>query len=450
MKRLLRLFIVCMFLLSFSVVMAQEESSSEGFDYAAAAQPYQGVTINAAFLDRPGYAAAIAMTPEFEELTGIDVTWEINPYENSRELQVLDFIGDTATYDVVLIDVVWIGEFAANSWVVPLSTFYEDEALGDPNLNLEGFFPILLESFGTWDEQVYGLPFDNYSGLLFYNRCMLEEAGFDAPPATWEELFTEYGPALTGDGKYAYALQSRRGETQSADSFMRMIWPFGGSLLTENFEPNLSSEESLTGLNFRQELMQYMPPDVVSWDHDETVQGLAQGNVAMITEWSAFYATLANPDTSTITDCLAVGVEPAGPAGSRPALGGFSLGVNADSTPEEQAAAWLYIQWLTSEENARNYILNGGVSGRQAVYEDEELQEQYPFFAPLVESWSEYGNAVFRPRFPEWPQISEIIAQYGSEIMLGNITVEEGVATIEEQMSGILEPYTSGEKPMLQ
>lgn len=431
---------------SVATVAAQDSEWS----LAEAAAPYEGVTINAAFLPRPGYDAAIELTPQFEEITGINVEWEITPYENTREKLVLDFVSDDANFDVVLIDVVWIGEFAANEWVVPFDTFTGDEALADPELNLEGFFPILLESFGTWDETIYGYPFDNYSGLMFYNQCMLEEAGFDSPPETWEQLLNEYGPALTTGDQYAFALQSRRGETQSADSFMRVIWPFGGSLLDENFQPNLSSEESLRGLQFRQDLMQYMPPDVVEWDHDETVQGLAQGRVAMITEWSSFYATLANPETSTITDCLAVTVEPAGPAGPQPALGGFSLGVNADSTPEEQAASYLYIQWLTSEAMADDYVMAGGVSGRMAVYEDPAIMDQFPYVEPLVESWAEYGNAVFRPRFPEWPQISEIIAQWGSEMMLGNVTVEEGVERIESEMLDILEPYYEGEKALLQ
>lgn len=431
---------------------APAEAASGEWSLASAAAPYAGTSINCVFLDRPGYRAAAELIPEFEEITGIDVNWEIMPYENSRERQVLDFTGMTGNYDCVLIDVVWIGEFAASGWVVPLEQFYNDPALADPNLNLEGFFPILLESFGTWDEVVYGLPFDNYSGILFYNRCMLEEAGFDAPPATWEELKDVYGPALTQDGKYAFALQSRRGETQSADSFMRVIWPFGGSLLDENFEPNLTSEESLAGLNFRQDLMQYMPPDIVEWDHDETVQGLAQGNVAMITEWSSFAAYLTDPETSTITDCVGYAVEPAGPAGQQPALGGFSLGVSATSSPEKQAATWLLIQWLTSEEMAKDYVRAGGVSGRLSAYEDEELQAEFPYFEPLVVSWAEYGNPVFRPRFPEWPAISELIAQTGTEMMLGSISVEDGAQLLNDQIREILDAagYYSGDRPMLQ
>jgi len=56
--------------------------------------------------------------------------------------------------------------------------FTKDAAITDPNLNLKGFFPLLLDAFGSWGGTVYGLPFDNYSGLLFYNKCMLKDAGF--------------------------------------------------------------------------------------------------------------------------------------------------------------------------------------------------------------------------------------------------------------------------------
>ena len=75
---------------------------------AEAAAPYEGVTIKALFLDRPGYVAAQELIPQFEEATGIDVEWEVLPYENSREREVLDFTSATGEFDIVLVDVVWI------------------------------------------------------------------------------------------------------------------------------------------------------------------------------------------------------------------------------------------------------------------------------------------------------------------------------------------------------
>lgn len=425
----------------------QASPAASTFDYAAAAEPFRGTSINAFFLDRPGYEAAIKMIPDFSATTGIEVKYEITPYENAREKLVQDFFGETKQYDVTLIDVVWIGEYADSGWITPFEAFINDPALADPGLNLPGFFPILLESFGTWNGKVYGYPFDNYSGLLYYNRAMLEQAGFTAPPASWQELKDVYGPKLA---KGTYSLQSRRGETQSADSFMRMVWAFGGSLLKPDFQPNLSSPESLAGLQFRQDITPIQPDGVVERDHEETVQLLAQGQVATITEWSSFYYTLADPASSTIVDNLGIAVEPAGVNGPAPALGGFSLGINSQVDEAKQKAAYLFIQWITSEATARTYLENGGVSARTAPYQDAELQARFPYFGPVAQSWSEFGNPVFRPRFAEWPQISEIIAQVGSEMQLGSLPIADGVADIEEQMREILKPYYDGEKPLAQ
>lgn len=425
---------------------------AQAWSLEEAAEPYSGSEINVVFLDRPGYRAIINLLPEFEERTGIKVNYEIVPYENSRERQVLNFtsMGDLT---IALVDLVWIGEFAENEWIVPIEEFQSDPEITDPNLNLEGFFPLLLNAFGTWNETVYGLPFDNYSGLLFYNSCMLQDAGFDRPPETWEELLQTYAPKLTdaGNNRFAFALQSLRGETQSADSFMRMLWPFGGSLLNAEFRSNLESPESQRGLQFRQELMRYMPPGIVSWDHAEAVNGLAQGQVAMITEWSSFYSTLVDPSTSTIVDCLKVAPEPAGPAGRLPALGGFSLAVASQAPEDLQKASWLFIQWATSEEIARRYVEAGGVSGRSAVYDEADIRENYQFVEPMVASWQQ-GVPEFRPRFPAWPAISEIVAEWGSRMMLGEVTPDAGAREIGTRMESVLdsEGYYDGSTELLQ
>ena len=422
------------------------------WDLAKVAAPFKGTQLNVIFLDRPGYRAVIKLLPEFEKQTGIKVNYEIVPYENTREKQVLNF-NSKGDLTMALVDLVWIGEFAENGWIAPIDKFTADAAITDPNLNLKGFFPLILDAFGSWGGKTYGLPFDNYSGLLFYNKCMLKDAGFDKPPATYDELMNVYAPKLTNPAKkqYAYALQSLRGETQSADSFMRVLWPFGGSLLDKNFKSNLLSKESQAGLKFRQDLMKYMPPGVVSYDHSEAVNALAQGQVAMLTEWSAFYGTLTDPATSKLGDCLAVGQEPAGPAGRLPALGGFSLAVAAQATEAQQKASWIFIQWATSEDIARAYVEAGGVSGRTAIYEQADIKAKFKFVEPMVAAWQK-GVPEFRPRFPAWPAISEVVAEFGSKIMLGEITTEEGAKQIGTRMEAILdkEGYYNGKKALRQ
>ncbi|MDE3012059.1 MAG: sugar ABC transporter substrate-binding protein [Pseudomonadota bacterium] len=417
-----------------------------------AAAPLKGTKIKVLFLDRPGYRAIIKLLPEFEKQTGIKVNYEVVPYENAREKQVLNF---TSKGDITLalVDLVWIGEFAENGWIVPVDKFSGDASITDPNLNLPGFFPLLLNAFGSWDGKVYGLPFDNYSGLMFYNQCMLKDAGFDRPPQTWDELMNVYAPKLTRPEKkqYAFALQSLRGETQSADSFMRFLWPFGGSLLNKDFKSNLLSKESQAGLKFRQDLMKYMPPGVVSYDHAEAVNALAQGQVAMITEWSAFYGTLTDPKTSKLGKCLGVAPEPKGPAGRLPALGGFSLAVAAQASPAQQKASWIFTQWATSEAIARPYVEAGGVSGRMAVYKDPAVQAKFKYVEPMVASWQQ-GVPEFRPRFPAWSSITEVVAEFGSKMMLGEVSIEQGAKEIGSRMEETLatEGYYDGKKKKLQ
>ena len=433
-----------------AAMMLGGATSALAWSLEEAAKPYAGTTVDVVFLLRPGYEAAEQMLPEFEEKTGIKVNIIKHPYENALGEQVRDFVAG-GDLDIALIDLVWIGNFAENEWILPIDQFTSNPDLTDPELDIDDFFPLVLNAFGGWNGTIYGLPFDNYSGLLFYNQCMLEEAGFDGPPETWQDLKDVYGPALTKDGKYAYALQSKRNETQSADSFARVLWPFGGSFLDENFRSNLLSEESQAGLKFRQELLPIMPEGIVSYDHAETVNALAQGDVAMITEWSAFYATLKNPETSKVADCLAIAPEPMGPAGRKPALGGFSLAVAAQADEAEQAASWLFIQWVTSKANAKRYLEMGGVPARQSVYELPGVAEEYDFVPALVESWQD-GVPEFRPRFAEWPEITEIVQEWGTKIMLEEVSTEEGAQILGERMEAVLEEagYYSGDKPLAQ
>ena len=92
--------------------MAQEWSLEE------AAKPYAGTTVDVVFLLRPGYEAGEKMLADFTERTGINVNIIKHPYENALGEQVRDFVAQ-GDLDVALVDLVWIGNFAENEWIVP-------------------------------------------------------------------------------------------------------------------------------------------------------------------------------------------------------------------------------------------------------------------------------------------------------------------------------------------
>src|SRR3974390_1172067 len=123
-----------------TAMIAPPTASAEAWDIAKAAGPYKGTQLNVIFLDRPGYRAIIKLLPEFEQKTGIKVNYDIVPYENSREKEVLNF-NSKGDLTIALVDLVWIGEFAESGWIVPIEKFTKDASITDPALNVKGFFP---------------------------------------------------------------------------------------------------------------------------------------------------------------------------------------------------------------------------------------------------------------------------------------------------------------------
>ena len=103
------------------------------------------------------------------------------------------------------------------------------------------------------------------------------------------------------------------------------------------------------------------------------------------------------------------------------------------------------------EEIARAYVEAGGVSGRTAIYEQPDIKAKYKFVEPMVASWQK-GVPEFRPRFPAWPAISEVVAEFGSKMMLGEVTTEQGAKEIGTRLESVLakEGYYDGKKALRQ
>src|ERR1700742_1964842 len=102
MRGFLRTVSAAALMLAASVAVLPQMAKAEAWDIAKAAAPYKGTELNVIFLDRPGYRAIIKLLPEFEKATGIKVNYEIVPYENTREREVLDFSGQ-GDLDVALV-----------------------------------------------------------------------------------------------------------------------------------------------------------------------------------------------------------------------------------------------------------------------------------------------------------------------------------------------------------
>jgi multiple sugar transport system substrate-binding protein len=131
-------------------------------------------------------------------------------------------------------------------------------------------------------------------------------------------------------------------------------------------------------------------------------------------------------------------------------MGGFTQAVYPNNSEDKQAAARLFMQRNTSQAKAGPIVDAGRVSGPTEVYEIQEVRANNPYVEPMVMSW-ENGVPDFRPRFAEWPEISEVIAEWGTKMMLGEGSVEENAKAIGDRMEAILDQagYYGGDKELL-
>ena len=267
---------------------------------------------------------------------------------------------------------------------------------------------------------------------------MLKAAGFDAPPKTWDELKTTYLPKLTDKSKnqFGYALQSARGETQTADAFARFLWPWGGRFLDIAAKKILVNDpKSVAGIEFRHSLLPSMPDGIVSDDHTQVVEMLSQKRVAMITEWSAFYPTLS---TSPVASDLGIAPEPKGPEAGSAAFGGFAYFVSSQVSHKKQNASWLFIQWLTSKAMAKPLPAGGAGVARIGADTDPSTQASHPNLAPMVETWRTATVPDWRPQLQCYPRFSDIVSDWGSRIELGQVAIKSGLDSMSNDLTSYM------------
>ena len=142
--------------------------------------------------DRPGAAAPITLVfkhahilgpgnpiprliAEFEARhPGVHVQAEALPWNSDEQRQffVINLEGDSPGFDVMMLDVIWVPEFARAGWLLDLTAKLAPDELA-------AFFPSTVEA-ATYGGRVWGMPWNMNVGLLYYRRDLLDKYGLSA------------------------------------------------------------------------------------------------------------------------------------------------------------------------------------------------------------------------------------------------------------------------------
>ena len=352
---------------------------------------------------------------------------ELPPPSSSTEVYqglVQQLARRNGTPDVFSQDVVWIAGFAAAGWALALDEYFPAAARAD-------YFPGTVAAC-TYDEKLTALPWFLDSGMFYYRKDILEKHGAKVPE-TWDEM-TEIATAVqkAGDAEFGYVWQGKQAEVLVCDA-VEVITSNNGSILAADGKSALIDKpEAVKAIQFLHDTInttKISPQNVLSWDEEPSRQPFTAGQAMFMRNWSYAYPIGQDPKASQVVDKVGVAPLPHFAGGKSAAcLGGYQLGVNANSKQRE--AAIEFLTWMSSPETQRRIALSFGLGPtRSVIYDDPQIKKEQPFLSSLQ---SVFVGATPRPVTPEYAKVTLALQSSISKALVnGNVQAEMDAAAAQ-------------------
>ncbi len=423
-------------------VVAGSVGAQEIDDWAADIRAeHEGETITVAMASHPSTEAYEEMAAEFTELTGVEIEWDIMDEIYLHNRIMTEHAAMTGAYDVLMMDVVWLGEFVDRGVVVPLDDYVEEA--GDW-FNYDDFVQAYAEGLGQYDNEIYGIPSAGESAFIAYREDVLEEHGID--PEDIEDYYDlmevvseVHNPE---EDLYGISMRAARGH-HNVYGWFQFLYPFGGSVFEDDsWEPAINSPESISSLEYFVQLMNYAPAGVENFSHEEATSTFQSGNAALWYDATALAPWIEDEEESDVYDKVGYMAPPEGPEGRYAAIAGWNLAIASHSDNHE--AGWAFVKYMTSKENHEEYVDLGGVVTRESILTDEDYIEKYPYYVEIQETLEYAYDLVdegieWRPRIPEWPEIGDVTGNQGVSAIIGDKSEEEAANEAAERIRDIME-----------
>ncbi|MGO8866719.1 MAG: ABC transporter substrate-binding protein [Alphaproteobacteria bacterium] len=238
---------------------------------------------------------------------------------------------------------------------------FEELAKTDADKNwMAGFYPAFMENSRTGGK-TWGIPFQRSTIVMYWNKEAFKEAGLDPerPPQNWDELVA-FGQKLTK--RDAGGNVTQWGVEIPSSGFP--YWLFQG-LTTANdvrlmneagTETYFDNPKVIAALEYWVELSRKWkihPPGIVEWGTTPT--DFFERKAALM--WTTT-GNLTNVRTNAKFP-FGVAMLPAHTRRGSP-TGGGNFYIFKKSSPEERAASFAFIKWMTAPERAAEWGIDTG------------------------------------------------------------------------------------------
>jgi multiple sugar transport system substrate-binding protein len=374
------------------------------------------------------------ITREFTEETGIPVDIMRQPTDTDQRRQSLlvPLKAGEDDPDVFLMDIIWIGQFAASGWLEPL-----DHYITRDSFDLSPFFGGIIEFADRFEGETVALPVYIDAGLLYYRSDLLEKYGYKAPPETWSDLVEmakaiQAGERKTNPGFWGFVWEGAQYEGLVC-TFLEFALSNGGSLVDENGALTLDRPENVEALTFMRDLIStyaISPPNTYTEMKEEEVRSLFQsGNAAFERNWPYAWG-LHQADGSNVKDRVGIALLPKFEGGRHvAALGGWHVGISRSSNTKD--AAWELVKFIVSEKTQLGFALTLGWNpARQDVYNTEAIARSAPHLVSLKKV---FETASARPNVPYYSLLSRSLQRQVNGALSGIVSPEDALRAVQQE-----------------
>lgn len=332
-------------------------------------------------------------------------------------------------------------------WTVDLTNLIEDAG---SQVHKSDYYEAMIRSC-TADGKLMAIPFANSNLLLYYNEDALKEAGFDIPPATWDEL-AAYTKALTkksADGKverYGFETQIKRYQLcnyivqQSTDSF---VGDNEGGRAGEMTKLTIKDDGTLKTI--LQKVDAVNKTGGYKYVEDSLNEEFASGLTAMCMMSSSRLAAVKGLVGDSFTWKAAPIPKVTEQDSSGAALGGSCLSLFNLGDEARVAAAWDVLQYCSSPE--AQYILStksGYIPVNKQVENMDEMKKYYeenPQFKVPLDQMKASSPLAQEPLDLVYNDINGVMTDAMVQFCEGSLTVDETTDKIVNECNALLDEY---------
>jgi multiple sugar transport system substrate-binding protein len=321
--------------------------------------------------------------------------------------------------------------YATTGQLAPLDSYLQAD-----RFDLPDFYPRLLDLF-NYQGSYYGLPRDNDTKVIYYNRTLFADAGLPPPRPgwTWTDLRNAANRLVRRDAVgrplvYGFAFES-------ALWWRMWVWQNGGDILDDPLLPSrvrLDEPAAVEALTFLSDLIRYdrvTPPADVLQSSDRITELFRSGRLAMAFGGHGKVPLLAEEPN------LAWDVAPL-PAGRQRVNVAGGAGYTIWSGSPHKDAAWTFLSFLEGEKGQALFAESGLiVPARRSIREDNIFVRQQPYNVQVFADETEFG----RPNLniPQAGQINNLADAELAPVWSGQRSVDEALTRLVPQIKLLVE-----------